>query len=62
MCTTSAKCKTVMTAMLTVMKCVSLGFGLVTVRVRDAIEVVTYLQEYLRHRMQTLLSVSQTRV
>jgi hypothetical protein len=60
-CTTSAECKTVITAMLTVMsgmdphmiswnlrwvwfvlsKWVSLGCGSVTVRLRDAIEVVT---------------------
>jgi hypothetical protein len=44
------------------MKWVSLGFALVMVRLCDAIEVVTYLLENLRHMMQPLLSVSQTRV
>jgi hypothetical protein len=69
MCTTSIECKTVITAVLTVMsgmdphmiswnlrwvwlvlsKWVSLGCGSVTVRLRDAIEFVTF------EEMSTLL-------
>jgi hypothetical protein len=64
MCTTSAECKTVITAVLTVMsgmdphmihwnlrrvwlvlsKWVSLGYGSVTVRLRDAIEFVIFAE------------------